>query len=63
VIDPHSGEPVMAFVDGEPIMINGEVIGRGGRILVTAAAERTMSNSGVKYRIIDLAESKLYQNY
>jgi len=63
VIDPDSGEPVMSFVDGDPIMINGEVIGKGGRILVTAAAERTMSDSGVKYQVIDLAESKLYQNY
>jgi len=63
VVDPHSGEPVMSFVDGDPIMINGEVIGKGGRILVTVAAERTMSDSGVKYQVIDLAESKLYQNY
>jgi hypothetical protein len=44
-------------------MINGEVIGNGGRILVTVAAERTMSDSGVKYQVIDLTESKLYQNY
>ena len=44
-------------------MVNGEVIGNGGRILGTAAAERTMSDSGVKYEVIDLAESKLYQNY
>ena len=63
VLDPHSGEPVMSFVDGDPVMVNGEVIGKGGRILVTAAAERTMSDSGVKYQVIDLAESKLYQNY
>ena len=62
-IDPNSGKPTMSFVDGLPIMIDGKVVGKGGKMLVTAAAEKTMSDSGVPFEIIDLSMSKLYKGF
>ncbi len=63
VIEPNSGKPIMSFVDGLPIMIDGKVVGKGGKMLVTAAAEKTMSDSGVNFEIIDLSLSKLYRGF
>ena len=60
VIDPQTNEPTMAFVAGKPIMIDGEVVGSGGTLLVTQAGRRTAQASGLPYQVVDMAHTKLY---
>lgn len=63
VIDPGTGKATMSLVNGQPIMLNGRVVGRGGTWLVTAEGENTARNSGLPYEIIDLEKSKLYAGW
>ena len=63
VIDPVSGEPVMSFVAGNAIMANGKILGTGGTLLVTSAAERKAEKSGIPFQVIDLGQSKLYKGF
>jgi hypothetical protein len=63
VLDPSINEPVMSFVAGEPIMINGQVVGSGGRLMVTPQGEAAARESGLRYQVLDLSQSKLYAGY
>ncbi len=63
VIDPATREPAMSFVNGKPIMVNGQVVGTGGTLLVTAQGRRAAQASGIPHRVIDIAASKLYAGY
>ena len=45
------------------IMRDGEVVGKGGTLIVTPEGEAAASDSGLPYRVVDLAESKLYGDY
>lgn len=63
VLDPALNEPVMSFVAGEPIMIGGQVVGTGGRLMVTPQGEATARDSGLPYQVLDLSQSKLYAGY
>ena len=63
VLDPERGKAVMSFVAGKVIMRGGEVIGKGGTLIVTPEGETAASNSGLPYRVVDLSESKLYAGY
>tara|TARA_B100000809_G_C15095156_1_gene514723 strand:+ start:175 stop:1599 length:1425 start_codon:yes stop_codon:yes gene_type:complete len=63
VLDPSINEPVMSFVAGEPIMINGQVVGSGGRLMVTPQGEAAARESGLLYQVLDLSQSKLYDGY
>lgn len=63
VLDPAINEPVMSFVAGEPIMINGQVVGTGGRLMVTPQGEAAAKGSGLAYQVLDLSQSKLYAGY
>ena len=63
VLDPECGKAVMSFVAGRMIMRDGEVVGNGGTLIVTPEGEAAASDSGLPYRVVDLAESKLYEDY
>ena len=63
VVDPERGKAVMSFVAGRMIMRDGEVVGNGGTLIVTPEGVAAASDSGLPYRVVDLAESKLYEDY
>ena len=63
VLDPSINEPVMSFVAGEPIMIAGQVVGTGGRLMVTPPGEAAARESGLPYQVLDLSQSKLYAGF
>ncbi len=63
VLDPDRNGPVMSFVAGSMIMSHGRLTASGGTLLVTAEGESTVSQSGVQYQVVDLAESKLYEGF
>ena len=60
VIDPATNEPTMSFVAGEPIMVDGHVVGKGGTLLVTSAGRRAAEASGLPHQVVDMAGTKLY---
>ncbi len=63
VLDPERNSPAMSFVAGTMIMSNGQSIGSGGTLLITPEGESKVSNSGLPYEVVNLAESKLYAGY
>ena len=63
VLDPDRNAPAMSFVAGSMIMSHGRSIADGGTLLVTSEGERTVSQSGVPYQVVDLSESKLYAGF
>jgi hypothetical protein len=60
IVDPVSGRAVMSLVAGDVIMRDGHVVGSGGTLLTTRAGESAAKQSGIPYRVIDLARSWLY---
>jgi len=63
VLDPDRNSPVMSFVAGSMIMSYGQLTASGGTLLITPEGENTVSQSGLPYRVVDLAESKLYEGF
>ncbi len=63
VINRETGKATLSLVNGEPIMINGRVVGNGGTWLVKSEAEKTAASSGLPYQVIDLEQSKLYAGW
>ena len=63
VVDPSTGIASMAFVMGQMIMKDGEVIGKSGRLLTTLAGETSAYNSGLEYQIINMKKTRLYENF
>ena len=63
VLDPDRNAPVMSFVAGSMIMSHGRLTASGGTLLITPEGENTVSQSGLPYRVVDIAESKLYEGF
>ena len=63
VFDPTLNKPIMSFVAGNLIMVDGKVVGSGGRLLVTLEGKKTAESSGLPYEVIDLSQSKLYSSH
>ena len=63
VVDPLISEPVMTIVAGQPIMVDGKVVGSGGTLLVTPEGRKAARDSGLPFQVVDLEESKLYENW
>ena len=63
VVDPETGKPTMSLVAGKVVMRGGKATGSGGTLLVTGAGEAAAKESGLGYRVVDLAQSKLYQDW
>jgi hypothetical protein len=62
-VDPETGNPVFGMVAGQPIMRGGRALSQGGTLLVTHWGEATARESGLNYRIVDLAATKLYADW
>jgi imidazolonepropionase-like amidohydrolase len=62
VLDPQINQPVMSFVAGKMIMLNGRPIATGGRLLVHPQGEGAAKNSGLPYQVVDPSQNKLYAN-
>lgn len=60
VLDLDRGRATLSLVGGRRVMIEGQVVGRGGTLLVTAAGQDSAAGSGLPYQIVDLSESQLY---
>ena len=52
VLDPRIDEPVMTIVAGQPIMVDGKVIGSGGTLLVTPEGQQAARNCGLPFQIV-----------
>ncbi len=63
VVDPGSGRATMSQVAGETIMQDGRSVADGGTWLVTAEGEAAAQASGLRYEVIDLARSRLYEGW
>jgi hypothetical protein len=63
IINPETNEPTMSFVAGNAIMIDGHVVGSGGTLLITPAGRRAAEATGLPYRIVNMAGTKLYSGY
>ncbi len=63
VLDPEINEPTMSLVAGKLIMIDGQVVGTGGTLLVTPQGQKTAKDSGLPYQVVDLSNSKLYAGW
>ncbi len=61
VLDLAKGEAVMSLALGKTIMIDGIPTGQGGTILTTKKGEAQVKSSGLPYQLIDLEQSRLYQ--
>ena len=63
VIDPQMGKAVASYVDGDPLLKDGNILKNGGRWLVTKTGEQEAITSGLDYEILDFNSSKLYSGY
>lgn len=63
IVDPATGKPTMGIVGGDVVMLDGNVVGTGGTILVTEHGESAAKDSGLDYEIVDLQKSKLYEGW
>lgn len=62
VVNPGTGKATMSLVAGELIMLNGRAIGKGGTWLVLEEGKEAAAATGLPYEVVDLANSKLYEN-
>jgi hypothetical protein len=60
VIDLQRGLAVMSLVGGEPIMVDGVVLGREGTLLTTKEGVKGISAAGLKYEVVDIDKGLLY---
>ena len=60
VINFEKQKPFMAMTNGQVIMYNGYVCGRGGKIITTALGEKAVREKGLTPLIVDLPSSGLY---
>jgi predicted amidohydrolase len=62
VLDLERGGAVASLVAGEPIMIDGTVVGRGGVLLTTEAGTAAARRAKLRYQVVEPAAALLYQD-
>lgn len=60
VIDPFTGIAYMGISGGRVIMVDGLVVGSGGKVITTRHGLESVKKSGVEYSIVDLSKAKIY---
>ena len=63
VVDPATGRASMSLVAGNLVMKDGQSLGQGGTLLVTAGGGAAARRTGLGFQVVDLSRSKLYQGY
>ena len=48
------------IASGQPIMLDGVVVGSGGTVVTTARGDRAIRQAGLPAEVVDLARSGLY---
>lgn len=61
VLDLERGRATMSLVAGAPIMVDGQVVGSGGTLLVTAAGEAAARASGLSHEVVDPSKGLMYR--
>lgn len=61
VVDTVAQRAYMTIVDGRIVMCDGQVFGRGGAVVTTAAGEANVRAKGLKAVVTDLAGSAFYR--
>jgi predicted amidohydrolase len=61
LVDPSRRRVRATFAAGEPVMLDGVVVGSGGMVLTTARGERAVRAAGLEAEVVDLARSGLYR--
>lgn len=62
VLDLERGRAVSSLVAGEPIMVDGTVVGSGGVLLTSETGEETARRAKLRYQVVDTAGALIYQN-
>lgn len=60
VVDLEKQKPFMSMVNGNVIMYNGYVCGKGGQIITTSKGVKSVEDKGLSPLVVDLAESGFY---
>jgi imidazolonepropionase-like amidohydrolase len=60
LIDPARRQVRATLAAGQPIVLDGVVVGSGGRLITTARGERAARASGLPVSVVDLNQSALY---
>jgi hypothetical protein len=61
LINPHTRQVKATFAAGQPIAIDGVVVGHGGTVITTAAGERAIRGAGLPAKLVDLRQSAFYE--
>jgi len=62
VLDLERGRAAASFVAGEPIMVDGTVVGSGGVLLITEPGTKAAEQAGLRYQVVDTAGALMYQD-
>jgi amidohydrolase family protein len=60
LIDPRTRQVKATFAGGQPVALDGVVVGRGGTVITTAAGERAVRSAGLASRVVDLRRAGFY---
>ncbi len=60
IVDIDTRKVKVTIAAGEPICIDGVVVGSGGTVVTTARGERAVRQAGLPAQVVDLAQSGLY---
>lgn len=52
VVDLATADTVMSFAMGQPILMNGKVVGRGGTLMITPEGEAICQKELIPYKIV-----------
>ncbi len=59
-LDLDRGIATMSLVAGQPVMIDGEVVGESGTLLVTEAGVDAARSGGVEHEVVDPSNAAMY---
>lgn len=60
IVDPVARKARITIAGGQPICIDGLIVGSGGTVVTTARGEATVRRRGLSVQVVDLKQSGLY---